>query len=122
MVERRKSTVVRTVGDIVVVYFVDSEIFDEIQIKWLGNELYALVEEQSRNRMVISFQNVTRFSTALLGKLVSLKKRAAEKDGDVKLCAVPPGIMDVFRITGLDRAFDIFDDEMEAITAFGSIG
>ena len=120
MVERRKALVVRAVGNVVVVYFVDSKILEEMQIKWLGAELYDLVEKQSRSSIVINFQNVERFSTALLGKLVGLKKKAVEADGTVKLCCIPPGIMEIFSVTGLDAAFEIFDDEQAAIKSFGS--
>ena len=90
MVERRKALVVRAVGDVVVVYFTDTKILEEMQIKWLGAELYDLVEKQRRSSIVINFQNVERFSTALLGKLVGLKKKAVEADGTVKLCCIPP--------------------------------
>ena len=121
MVERRKSLVVRTVGSIGVVYFTDSKILEEMQIKWLGNELYQLVEEQHRVRIVINFQNIQRFSTALLGKLIGLKKKAVMQDGTVKLCCIPDSIMEIFKVTGLDAAFDIFGAEMEAIKSFGKI-
>ena len=121
MVERRKSLVVRTVGDLVVAYFVDSKILEEMQIKWLGNELYDLVEKQFKTRIILSFQNVQRFSTALLGKLIGLKKKAVTAGGTVKLCCIPPNIMEIFNVTGLDAAFDIFDDERSAIKSFGSI-
>ncbi len=120
MVERRKALVVRAVGDVVVVYFTDTKILEEMQIKWLGTELYDLVEKQRRSSIVINFQNVERFSTALLGKLVGLKKKAVEADGTVKLCCIPPGIMEIFSVTGLDAAFEIFDDEQAAIKSFGS--
>jgi len=121
VVERRKSLVVRTVGGVAVVYFVDSKILEEMQIKWLGNELYDLVEKQFKSHIVISFQNVERFSTALLGKLIGLKKKATEQNGNVKLCSIPPNIMEIFQVTGLDAAFDVFDDEMGAIKSFGKI-
>ena len=120
MVERRKALVVRAVGDVVVVYFTDTKILEEMQIKWLGAELYDLVEKQRRSSIVINFQNVERFSTALLGKLVGLKKKAVEADGTVKLCCIPPGIMEIFSVTGLDAAFEIFADEQAAIKSFGS--
>ena len=120
MVERRKALVVRAVGDVIVVYFVDTKILEEMQIKWLGTELYDLVEKQSRSSIAINFQNVERFSTALLGKLVGLKKKAVEADGTVKLCCIPPGVMEIFTVTGLDAAFEIYDDEQTAIKSFGA--
>jgi anti-sigma B factor antagonist len=122
VVERRKSLVVRSIGNVVVAYFVDSKILEEMQIKWLGNDLYDLVDKQHKERIIINFQNVQRFSTALLGKLIGLKKKTAEVNGTVKLCCIPPNIMEIFRVTGLDAAFEIFDDETAAIKSFGKIG
>jgi len=119
MVERRKSLVVRTVGNIAVVHFIDSKILEEMQIKWLGNELYDLIGEQHRSRIVINFQNVQRFSTALFGKLIGLKKKAVEAGGNVRLCCIPSPVMEIFRVTGLNQAFDISGDELSAIKGFG---
>jgi len=121
VVEHRKSLVVRTVGNVIVVYFVDSKILEEMQIKWLGKELYGLVEDQHREKVIINFQNVQRFSTALLGKLIGLKKKTAEVMGNVKLCCIPANIMEIFKVTGLDAAFEIFDDEQAAIKSFGRL-
>lgn len=120
MVERRKALVVRTVGGIAVVYFTDTKILEEMQIKWLGNELYDLVDNQFKVFIIVNFQNVERFSTALLGKLVGLKKKVATSKGDVKLCCIPPNIMEIFNVTGLSAAFAIFNDEQSAIESFGS--
>ena len=115
VVERRKSLVVRAIGNVVVAYFVDTKILEEMQIKWLGVELNDLVEKQHRSRIILNFQNVERFSTALLGKLIGLKKKAVEADGAVALCCIPPNIMEIFNVTGLDAAFDIYDAEQAAI-------
>jgi len=120
VVERRKALVVRTVGSVAVVYFTDTKILEEMQIKWLGNELYALVDNQFKVFIIVNFQNVERFSTALLGKLIGLKKKVAASKGDVRLCCIPPNIMEIFSVTGLDAAFTIFNDEQSAIESFGS--
>ena len=119
MVERRKVLVTRAVGDVAVVYFTDSKILREMQIKWVGDELYGLIDEQHRRHLVVNFQNIQRFSTALLGKLIGLKKKAVQAGGAVKLAAIPPDVMEIFEITGLDAAFEIFDDEQTAIKSFG---
>ncbi len=120
MVERRASLVVRTVGDVVVVYFADSKILEEMQVKNVGNELYDLIDKQSRRHIIISFQNIERFSTALLGKLIGLKKKAHQIQGSVRLCAIPDNIMEIFRVTGLNAAFEIYGDEQAAIKSFGA--
>ncbi len=120
MVERRKSLVVRTIGNVVVAYFIDTKILEEMQIKWLGAEMYDLVEKQGRSRIIINFENVQRFSTALLGKLVGLKKKAVDAAGTVVLCCIPPTILEIFSVTGLDRAFEIYNDEQGAVNSFGT--
>jgi len=119
MVERRKVLVTRAVGNVAVVYFTDSKILREMQIKWVGDELYGLIDEQHRRHLVVNFQNIQRFSTALLGKLIGLKKKAVQAGGTVKLASIPPDVMEIFEITGLDAAFEIFDDEQTAIKSFG---
>ena len=91
-----------------------------MQIKWLGNELYDLVDKQGRRLIIINFQNIERFSTALLGKLIGLKRKAVEADGNVRLCCIPSSIMEVFKVTGLNAAFEIYDDEQAAVKSFGA--
>ena len=90
-----------------------------MQIKWVGRDLYDLVDKQAKTRILVSFQNVERFSTALLGKLIGLKKKTAEARGNVKLCSIPPDIAEIFKVTGLEAAFDIYEDERSAIKSFG---
>jgi len=118
--DHRASLVVRSTGNVAIVYFTDSRLLEEMQIKWVGSDLYDLVDKQFKTRLIISFQNVQRFSTALLGKLIGLKKKTVLAQGNVKLCSIPPNIMEIFRVTGLDAAFDIYNDENAAIKSFGS--
>lgn len=120
MADHRASLVVRSTGNVAIVYFTDSRLLEEMQIKWVGSDLYDLVDKQFKTRLIISFQNVQRFSTALLGKLIGLKKKTVLAQGNVKLCSIPPNIMEIFRVTGLDAAFDIYNDENAAIKSFGS--
>lgn len=120
MLERKTSLVVRSVGEIAVVYFTDTKILEDMQIKWVGTSLYDLVDKQSRRHILINFQNIERFSTALLGKLIGLKKKTHDERGSVKMCCIPGNIMEIFKVTGLDAIFDIFPDETSAIKSFGS--
>ena len=53
-----------------------------------------------------------------MGKLISVKKKAAKASTEVKLCCIKPEIIEVFKITNLDRVFDILDTQVEALGAF----
>ncbi len=56
--------------------------------------------------------------TAILGKLITLDKKVKANSGKMKLCCIRPEIFEVFKITKLDRLFDIKKDEAEALATF----
>lgn len=105
------------VGEITVVRFRDRRYVDGTEIEDLGRELYRLVEEEDRRKIVLDFSPVELFSSAAFGKLISLNSRVRAKGGALRLCNVPEHIFQVFRICKLDRIFDIRKDQSDALTA-----
>ena len=110
---------VNIVGDITVVRFVHHKIIDDLIIQELGQELFALVEVDKRAKLVLNFYNVEFLSSAALGKLITLDKKMKPLGGKIRLSNIRPEIFEVFRITKLNKLFDIKDDEADAIKAFG---
>ncbi len=106
------------VGEVTVVRFVDRKILDESNIQQLGNELFRLVEEDGRKKLLLNFANVEFLSSGALGKLITLDKKVKAHNGVLKLSNIRPEIYEVFAITKLDRVFDIRDDESAALAAF----
>lgn len=104
--------------DVLVVEFKDSKILDETVIQEIGNELFGLVDQQFRPKLLLDFTRVDYLSSAALGKLITLHKRVREKKGVLKFCAIKPKIYDVFRITKLDKIFDIHEDRQKALDSF----
>ena len=109
---------VSEVGEVTVVRFVDRKILDESNIQELGTELFQLVEEEHRNRLVLNFFNVEFLSSAALGKLITLDKKVKAHGGRLKLSNIRPEIYEVFAITKLNKLFDIKDDVADALAAF----
>jgi anti-sigma B factor antagonist len=109
---------VAEVGEVTVVRFVDRKILDESNIQELGQELFQLVEEEHRNRLVLNFFNVEFLSSAALGKLITLDKKVKAHGGRLKLSNIRPEIYEVFAITKLNKLFDIKDDVADALAAF----
>ena len=105
--------------DVAVVRFEDRKIIDELVIQELGSELMALVDEQKRMKIVLNFENVEFLSSAALGKLILLDKRAKEAGGQVKLCEIRNEIYTAFKITKLNERFDIQTTEYDAVSSFG---
>ena len=106
------------VADVSIVNFVDRKILDEANIQELGRELFHLVEEEQRKKLLLNFSNVEFLSSAALGKLITLDKKVKKAGGQLKLSNIRPEIYEVFAITRLNRLFDIKDDEADALAAF----
>jgi anti-sigma B factor antagonist len=109
---------VAEVGDVTVVRFVDRKILDESNIQDMGQELFQLVEEQKRSKILLNFTSVDFLSSAALGKLITLDKKVKSHGGMLKLSNIQPDIYEVFAITKLNKLFDIRDDEAAALVAF----
>jgi anti-anti-sigma factor len=109
---------VSEVGDVTVVRFVDRKILDEASIQELGSELFQLVEQENRGKLLLNFSKVDFLSSAALGKLITLDKKVKSRSGKLKLSNIRPEIYEVFAITKLNKLFDIKDDEADALKAF----
>ena len=110
---------VEQVGDVAVVNFLDKRILDEPTIQVIADQLFSLVDDAKKHKMVLNFNNVEYMSSAALGKLINLHKKLTGVKGRMALCNVIPQIYEVFTITRLDKIFKIYPDEDTAIKALG---
>lgn len=106
---------VRDVDVVTIVTFVDRNILDHDYISQMGDELYALVEQDGCRRILISFLGVNFFSAAALNKLLILSKKLSDRGGRLAFCGMSPEIYEVFSITRLNQWFSIKDDEPSAL-------
>ena len=98
-----------------VVRFKDQKIIDPEAIQELGQELFDLVETESRTKLVVNFANVEFLSSAALGKLITFEKLTKRKGAELILTNIAPEIFQVFAITNLDKLFRIMDTEADAL-------
>ncbi len=101
-----------------VVEFADRKILEELSIQEIGEELDELVESEPGVKLLLNFKNVDHLSSAALGMLITLNKKIKERDGDLKLSDINRQIFEVFKITKLNRVFDIHDNADDAMAAF----
>lgn len=109
---------VSEVGDVTVIRFNDHKIIEDINIQELGQELLHLVEGENRKKLLLNFSSVDFLSSAALGKLITLERRVRASNGVLKFSNIREEIYEVFKITKLNRLFDIKDDEADALAAF----
>ena len=106
---------VAMIEEVGVVTFLTTQVLDELNVQQLGEELLDLVEKRYIVKIVINFENIKFLSSAVLGKLISLNKRLAAEKGRLAFCLIREDILQVFRITRLDKLIPICDTEREAI-------
>ena len=94
-----------------------ARILDEPTIKVIGEQLQALVVDRSSPQMILDFSEVKHLSSSALGMLITLNNRIREAGGALCLAAIDGPILDVFRITKLDRLLDIFETTADARNA-----
>ena len=109
---------IELIGDVTVVRFTDKKLIDDQTIRLVGDQLCSLVDEQGRRKILLNFGNVEYLSSAALGKLIILHKKAIAAGGRLVLYNIDPQIYEVFAVTKLNKLFDIRrrgdDDDPEA--------
>ena len=106
------------VGDVIVAKFIDKKILDESNIQIIGNQMFSLVEDDGRRKVLLDFSNVEYLSSAALGKLIVMDKKLKAAQGQLSMCAVRDEILEVFKITKLDKIFTIYDSREQALAGF----
>ncbi|UCE60700.1 MAG: STAS domain-containing protein [Phycisphaerales bacterium] len=101
-----------------VVEFADRKILEELSIDEIGEELGKLVDDAGDVKVLLDFRNVEHLSSAALGMLIKLNKKIGDRGGKLKLSEITPQIYEVFKITRLNKLFEIYDTAGEAMTSF----
>lgn len=102
-------------GGVAVVDLVETvELSEEV-----AAELDQLVEEDEISLLRINFVSIKFLFSMGLGKLIKLKKKLDARKGKLRLFNVDPEILEVFRITRLDRVFGLDGDDQPGAVAKG---
>ncbi len=105
-------------GDVAVVRFSDRKILEEVPIAEIGDQLTALVDSSPAIKLLLDFDNVEHLSSAVLSMLINLNKRVTDQGGKLKLANIKPQIYEVFRITRLNKLFDIYETTAKAKASY----
>lgn len=84
----------------------------------LESDTLALIDKTTEERVILDFDAVQFMSSSMLGKLVKIQKKCKEYKTKLKLSSLSPEIKQVFKITKLDKVFDIEKDLESARKAF----
>lgn len=68
--------------------------------------------------LVLDVADVNFIDSSGLGTLVRLMARIRRSGGDLKLCAAPPPVHRLLKLTNLTQVFDMHESEVSAVSAF----
>lgn len=108
---------VEQVADVTVISVLDRRVRVDLSESF-EEEVVKAMERLERPKVLLEFAGVEFLSSAVLGKLIKLNGKVATREGQLKLCALHPRIAEVFKITSLDRLFDIHKTRDAALKAF----
>jgi anti-sigma B factor antagonist len=92
------------VGDVTVVNFLDKRILDEQSVQAIGEQLFSLVDELGRKKLLLNFGNVEYLSSPVLGIMATLNKKVKAAGGRLIACNLNPQIDELLK--GSDLAGD----------------
>jgi anti-sigma B factor antagonist len=96
----------------------DAKILDEEQIQSLEKTFMSLIEQNTGIRLLIDFSGVQFLTSSVLGLLIRLSRRVFQSEGRLRLCAIDSKILEIFKITRLDKVFEIYQDRQQALEGF----
>ena len=109
---------IQEIGDVTVVRFRDPRVTNPMEIDEVGRQLYRRCwrsrTAQSGRRFFARGVHLQR----MIGKLISLNRKAKVCKSAVRLCNMRPEIRDIFHLCNLERVFDIREDQAAAIASF----
>ncbi len=108
--------------EILVVGFTDSKILDSQRIEQVGKELNDIVDQAEHRKLLLNFRGVSFMSSAMITKLVMLNRVCKAQGVNLKFCEVSPNVLEVFKITKLNKLFDIQEGEEKALASFEKKG
>ena len=103
--------------DVSIARFVLSRVTDEENIEQLGHELYQLVEQYDRRRLVLHLDSVEYVTSSVLGKFITLHRRIHRRNGRLVLCGPTQVVRDALRVSRLIDYFHVTDDLPQALEA-----
>ena len=110
---------IQRLGDVTIVTPQETRLLESRQLEALGNELYRLVDQMDRKKLVVDCSKVQFMASAAIGVFVNLQKKSRAIKGTLVICGLRKELMQVFEITNLVKLFKFAPDEKAALHLLG---
>ncbi len=103
--------------DSVVVLTLDGEMVGGPDATLLTEKLRDLIKN-NKNKIVVDLKRVNYMNSSGLGILIAGLTTVRNSGGDLKLLHLEKRLLDLIKITKMDRVFSLFEDEDKAVDSF----
>lgn len=109
----------QTVADVVVIEFLVPGICDGPEIDELSNALHELIGRSTSKKMIIDLARVRFVASRAVSLLVNIKQLIDVHGGELLVCGLREQLLQVFRLSGLERFLSLHATRDEALSALG---
>ncbi len=110
---------IQKIADVTVVDIQEARLLDSQELEALAEQLYRLVDQLDRKKLIVDFSRVQFLASAAIGVLTNLHKKSAAIKGTLVLCGLRKEIMKVFEIMNLTKLLRFCANEKDALGVFG---
>jgi anti-sigma B factor antagonist len=108
--------IIQPIEKYTVVEFRTPSLMDPIQLENISTAIYRLVDVEDHRQIVLDFEKVQYLSSQALGILMALRKKLEKlPHSSLVLCGVGPKLMELIKITRLDKLLTIKPSQKEAV-------
>lgn len=111
--------VVQKMWDVTVVDFQEAKILEVQQLDAIGQELFRLVDDLDRRKIILDFSRVQFLASAAIGLVMNLHRKTTAVKGTLVLCGLRKELMKVFEIMKLTKVLQFAANEGDALKVFG---
>lgn len=101
-----------------VVDFQTESLMNPRDVEQVGQGLYRLVDEQNARQVLLDFTRVKYLSSQAIGIILTLNKKLSQfKGATLTLCGVGQTLLQLLKITRLDKILKVVPTQAEALKA-----
>lgn len=104
--------------DVVCVRFNDEHLTDENNIEEIGRELFSIVDQFGKRKLVLNLTGLKMITSSVLGKLITLHRRLHRLEGKLVLCGAGSYVSEILKTSRLHDYFNVVSDSERAHESF----
>ena len=109
----------QTIDDYTVIEFITPSLMAPLVLESTAQALYKIVDEEDHRKIIMDFEKVQYLSSQAIGIVLAMhKKLNSLKNSRLVLCSVGPKLMELIKLTRLDRLLTIKPTQREAALVF----